>query len=212
VAGAKIVWLPGRDGRRHADDGPFPETADRVTHERDDRWITVLCAAVRPPTAVIRRGVADDILRRWTLQVLTNVGELSNGEVVMFGNGLEPGFLAEFRGEDHAGRAVRTADSIRRSLATVQRDVPPSERYGVASGLASAQVAELTLPSGQVRWMGRALPNALRLQEFAGPDQVFVTEQTRRALGDGFRTTRVGEVAGGHDWGTEAWSLAGMEA
>ena len=59
--------------------------------------------------------------------------------------------------------------------------------------------------------MGRALPNALRLQEFAGPGQIFVTEQTRRVLGAQVRATRVGEVAGGH-WATEAWSLAEMEA
>lgn len=204
MRGSEVIWLPGRGGRRH-DEEPLPTEAERVTHDQSEHWITVLCAAGRPPA--VRRGRADQILKRWTFLVLTNVGEASGQEVVLFGHPLEPAFLVEFRGEDHAERAVRTAEWMRRSLALLQERLPEPERYGVASGLASAKVVRLVLTSGPVRWLGGALSAAVRLQEFAGPGQVFLAEETRQALSGEFRVFPLGEIGAEHDWGRRAFCL-----
>ncbi|MBI4260178.1 MAG: hypothetical protein HY658_06390 [Actinobacteria bacterium] len=211
MPGSEVIWLPGRGGRHDEEhETPLPESGERVTHERVEHWVTVLCAAVRPPA--VRRRQAQDLLKQWSLQVLTNVGEVTRQEVVMYGHALEPAFLVELRGERHAELGVRTATWMRRVLALLLRDLGPQERYVLACGLASSSIVDMTLSSGSVRWLGPALSSAMRLQEFAGPGQILLSEETREALGGRIQVSPIGEVAAGHDWRRRAYALRDLLA
>jgi class 3 adenylate cyclase len=110
-------------------------------------------------------------------------------QVAVGGTATQPVVWAEFAGDAHAAAAVTAAAAVRDAL---DGDVRPS--IGINSGVVVDTTVGGAVPVAY-RAMGTLRMFAVRLQEFAGPGDVYAAEATAGALSPDMATfRRVGPV------------------
>jgi hypothetical protein len=185
----------------------FPDREDgpRTEATRHEQWMSLLVAELRGHEAVAsQHGTrAADLALRGAVATAVDAVRSFGGEAAVGGTTTRPVVWAEFTGDGHAAAAVTAAAAVQDALGG---DIRPGT--GINSGL----VVDTTL-AGSVpvayRAMGTLRMFAVRLQEFAGPGDVYAAEATVAAMSPGTaRFHPIGAVrtnAGGET--SEAYAL-----
>ncbi|MFL5799512.1 MAG: hypothetical protein ACJ77A_16460 [Actinomycetota bacterium] len=193
--------FPARDG------GPAWHPSRR---EHDVSLVVADLRGHEPLAARLGRPSADEAVRA---ALAAAIGALRShgGEGLSVGGGeSEPLVCAEFSRDDHALRAVAAGHDLRDA-------VHAAGEIDACVGVNTGAVVEATLP-GDVPMTYRAMATvrmfAVRLQEFAGPGQVFVSASTVARIDHRLARLRsIGPVrtnAGGET--TEAFALLELSA
>ena len=161
----------------------FPGRAGGATipGNRTTRRVTVLYTDIRGWTdAAERDGAADAraLLARAVDRAVDAIREGAPRDVTVGGGAAQPVLSATFEGDDHAERALRAAAAVRETVARAAQQ-PPA--FHACSGLNTGDIVEAEI-SGQVpvsfQAVGTVRMFASRLQEFAGPGQIFLSAST----------------------------------
>lgn len=189
----------------------FPEREDgpQVSGTRRERSLTLVVAELRGHAAIVERlgmpaAAAElDAAVAAAVQVLRSFG---GEQVAVGGRADQPVAWAEFGGDDHVAAAVGAAVALRESVDRVSDGIRAC--VGINSDRVVDTIVEGATPVAY-RAMGTLRMCAVRLQEFAGPGQIFASAATVAGLPPGAATFRsIGPVrtnAGGET--TEAYSL-----
>ena len=179
---------------------PLSETLSAPAAER--RLVTVLFADAKGSTELTER-IGDEEMYRVIQECVTRmqrVVESHDGTVTQFrGDGVMALFGAPIAIEDAAVRAVLAALEIQASLTAYGHDVkartgaPCPFRIGVNTGpVVVGRVGEETLVDYTA--IGDTANVAARLEQAAGPGEVFVSDTTWRAVRDFVECDEVGEL------------------
>ncbi|HXJ65651.1 MAG TPA: adenylate/guanylate cyclase domain-containing protein [Actinomycetota bacterium] len=211
-ASSKIIEFPVHRRGSLADTlSGFPERDDgpQWNGTRNERELTLVVAELRGYAAIAERhGVPSAAVEiASAVEAAVETLRARGGEqVAVGGRADQPVAWAEFAGEAHAEAAVAAAvalrDGVDRSADGIRACV------GLNSGHVVDTVVEGVTPVAY-RAMGTLRMFAVRLQEFAGPGQIFASASTVAALQTGTAGFRsIGPVrtnAGGET--AEAYSL-----
>jgi class 3 adenylate cyclase len=186
----------------------FPDREDGPPTEatRREQALSLVVAEMRGFAAVVSRlGVtaADAAVEAAVATAVDVLRSFGGEQVAVGGTSAQPVVWAEFGGDAHAATAVTAGASVRDAL---DGDVRPS--IGINSGLVVDTTVGGAVPVAY-RAMGTLRMFAVRLQEFAGPGDIYAAEATVSALSPNTATfRRVGPVrtnAGGET--SEAFAL-----
>jgi class 3 adenylate cyclase len=185
----KVVPLPILRGSSVADAlsgfAPQIEQNERVGR-RVEYAVTAIAVEIRG-WPEIAEGIGADAAERLRAQVLdeiTRAVESAGGsQVAVGGTQGSPVLTATFSCHRHATRALFAAHTARDIAA---RSLHPSmaARFHACIGVNSGTVTHTHVNGSglEFRSMGTVRMFAARLQEFAGPDQIFVSDSTLRAV------------------------------
>jgi class 3 adenylate cyclase len=197
----------------------FPAWAatDGDMARRSEYPVTMLFADVRGwATLAARVGVAE------TETTLGRVLELGAGalkafggeDVTVSGETDQPVISAGFSGTAHALRAIAAATELRDVVARAQLPALPGHRLEVCTGLNTGAIVETEVVAGArvaFRSVGTIRIFALRLQEFAGPGQIFLSTETYREVAGQVSVRSIGHVRTNGDGETqEAFCLTAV--
>ena len=163
-----------------------PEQAER-------RLVSVLFCDMVGSTELARRTDPEDlrqILRTYQDEIATVVASYGGHLAQYLGDGVMAYFGWPTAYEDQAERAVRAGLEIIARLKGFQAGSagPIRSRIAVASG--EVVVGDLSSAGRQEGAIAGATPNlAARLQQCAEPDQLVISEETRRLIGAAFEIT-----------------------
>jgi class 3 adenylate cyclase len=164
----------------------FPGRAgsEAMPGNRTKRQVTVLYTDIRGCKALAERvGVpaAGSLLE---LAVDRAVAAIRGGgprDVTVGGGTAQPVVSATFEGESHAERALRAAIAVREAVAKAEVPEAPGPGLQACSGLNSGDIVEAEISGGvpvSFQAVGTVRMFATRLQEFAGPGQIFLSAAT----------------------------------
>ena len=176
---------------------------------RRERGVTLAFSDVRGWSSIAARvGVAEAerLLTAMVDQAVAAFGTLGAAEITVGGDPTLPVIGARFEGPDHALRAVSAATLARERVARAQMPALPGHRLHVCTGINSGSFVEAELREGtkvSFQSVGTMRMFASRLQEFAGPGQIFVSNETRTALGADIRVRSIGQVRTNPDGETQ---------
>ncbi|HEY7281506.1 MAG TPA: hypothetical protein VID47_07935 [Actinomycetota bacterium] len=185
----------------------FPDREDGLPTEvrRREQPLSLLVAELRGHAAVASsRGseAADAATMRAVVRTVDVLRSAGGDQVAVGGTTEQPVVWAEFRGDGHAAAAVRAGAAARDIIGG---EIRPS--IGVNSGVVVDTTFGGTVPVAY-RAMGTLRMFAVRLQEFAGPGDVYAAETTVAGVPPGIASFRpVGPVrtnAGGETSGAYA--------
>jgi class 3 adenylate cyclase len=185
--------MPGRRTKRrvtvvHTDLRGWKDVAERVGQERA---VALLEHAVDRAVEAIRDGGPRDV----------TVG----------GGTAQPVLSATFEGDGHAERALRAASAVRDALADASLDGDADPRFHACSGLNTGDIVEAEVSGGvpvSFQAVGTVRMFATRLQEFAGPGQIFLSASTYAETLDTAKVRSIGPVRTNADGDTsEAFCL-----
>jgi class 3 adenylate cyclase len=189
----------------------FPERADGPAWRgsRREETISVLVADLRGHDKVAERhgGPAADADVAAALAAAVDVVRAAGGgNMAVGGSRTQPVLGAEFAGEGHAAAALTAAVRLREVVARVAAGL------SACAGVNTGSVAETTIGDATrvaFRAMGTLRMFAVRLQEFAGPGDVYVAASAVAALPRGTARFRsIGPVRTNADGETsEAYCL-----
>ena len=211
-ASSKIIEFPLHRRGSLADTlSGFPDREDgpQWNGTRNERDLTLVVAELRGHAAIAERhgmpAAAVEIAS--AIEAAVEILRARGGEqVAVGGRADQPVAWAEFAGEDHAQAAVAAAVALRDAVGRAAEGVRSC--IGLNSGRVVDAVVEGATPVAY-RAMGTLRMFAVRLQEFAGPGQIFASASTVAALRPGTAGFRsIGPVrtnAGGET--AEAYSL-----
>jgi len=214
----KVVQLPILKGSS-IDDAltGFAAQIEQNAHlgKRTEQAVTALAVEIRGWRKVSGL-IGDETAGRLRSQVLDRVVaavEKSGGsQLSIAGTAEAPVLTASFAGDDHAMRAVIAAHRVREMA---MRALHPSikERFHACIGLNSGTVSETRVNGSGLAFQasGTIRMFATRLQEFAGPDQIFLAESTYRAAPAALDVVAIGGVrTNGDGEQGDAYSLRGL--
>lgn len=215
TAESKIIEFPLHRRGSLADTlNGFPEREDGPdwNGSREERPMTLVVADLRGHAEIAARlgaPAADDQLVAAVAAAVGVLRSFDGERVAVGGSAGQPVVWGEFTRDGHAATAVTAAvalrDAVRRAAGDMQVCV------GIDSGLVVDTKIGGATPVAY-RAMGTLRMFAVRLQEFAGPGQVFVSAAVVAALAPGTATFRaIGPVrtnAGGET--SEAYSLISL--
>ncbi|MBI4260737.1 MAG: hypothetical protein HY658_09245 [Actinobacteria bacterium] len=179
--------------------------ADRAGHgewfgRRAERWVTVFFAELRGWHTITDRvgpEQAEEVLARVVNRALESLSETGAVDVTLGGEPMQPVISARFEGEGHAVAALRAALAVRHAAATAQFPALPGHQYQVCTGVNSGTIVDAHIGAESTmafQSVGTVETFAMRLQEFAGPGQIFLSEETCREAGGALRARSIGEV------------------
>jgi len=189
----------------------FPERDDGPAWNgtRSEQTLTLLVAELRGRSAIAERLgtlAAEDRLGAAVRAAVEALRAQGGEQVAIGGRTEQPVAWAEFTGDDHASRAVAAAIALRDAVQLAGEGIEAC--VGLNTGLVVDASVGGTTPVSY-RAMGTLRMFAVRLQEFAGPGQIFAAASTVAALPPATATFRsIGPVrtnAGGET--SEAYSL-----
>jgi class 3 adenylate cyclase len=166
------------------DDGPAWEASRR------EQSLSLVVADLRGHEVVATRlgGAVAAAEVRSALEAAIDVLRSSGGERIAVGGvDSQPVVSAEFSGSDHALHAVLVATELRDAVHGA------ADRIEACGGVNSGEVVEAALPGDHpvaYRSLATVRMFAVRLQEFAGPGQVFVSASTVAGIGPGLARYR----------------------
>lgn len=216
----KVVQLPILKGSSIDDAmAGFAPQMEQNEHlgRRTEHAESVLAAEIRGWAGVAGRIGPEPAgrLREQVLERAVEAVEAAGGEqVAVGGTPAGPVLTATFGGEQHAMRAAVAALRVRD---IVSRSVHPSfrERFHACIGVNSGtRIHTRVNGSGlEFRATGTVRMFATRLQEFAGPDQIFLARSTVSAAGPALEVAPIGPVrTNGDGQRDEAYFLRGVAA
>ena len=167
-------------------------------HEAERRLLTVMFCDLVGSTELSSRLDAEDLreLLRHYQQACTSVVAAYDGFVAQYlGDGIMVYFGYPKAREDAAERAVHAALDIVEAVKGLRENTPLQVRIGITTGAAvvgdvvgQGSLAQLHAASGQT-------PNlAARIHSLAEPQQVLISEATRKHVGGLFDYADIGEV------------------
>lgn len=186
----KVVPLPVLKGSTIGDAmNGFAAQIEQNEHlgTRVEEAATAVAVEIRGWEAVARR-IGADPAERLRSQVLDRALEALDAgggtHVAVGGSASIPVITATFAGEQHAMRGVVTAQRLRDLVA---RSLHPSisERFHACVGVNSGTVVHTRVNGTGLEFSAKGTVTmfATRLQEFAGPDQIFLSASTVQAVG-----------------------------
>lgn len=212
---SNVVAFPVR--RRGAGAASWTHRGDRL-RRRAERRATVLFAELRGwrvITGAIGRPEAEAGLARLVDRALETLLDFGAFDVTLDGQPLQPTVSATFDGPGHALGALHAADALRREVAAAQSPTPPRLQFQVCTGLHTGDIVHVELGEEDpvsFRSIGTLRSFAARLQEFAGPGQVFLSAATYEELPHHVSARSIGDVRmNGHGEKQEAFALTGFE-
>jgi class 3 adenylate cyclase len=158
--------------------GPATPEASR----REGR-VTVLEADIRGFARVadaVGRSDAERQLREVFDQALRAVTALGPRTVSAASEPTGPVISATFEGPDHCGRALEAATALRDAVDAMRSPRQPG--FEACAGIDSGDEVEASSPGIAFRSVGTVRMFAARLREFAGPGQVFLSDDARSEL------------------------------
>jgi class 3 adenylate cyclase len=132
--------------------------------------------------------------------------DASESEPVVSGAETRPVISATFEGDHHAARALSTAVAIRDSVEQVQPSPLPGTGLEACGGVNTGFVVDVEMDGDEpVSFLavGTLRSFAVRLMEFAGPGDVFVSDETRSEIAGGAIVRSIGEMRI-NEWGEKA--------
>jgi class 3 adenylate cyclase len=185
------------------------------THaRRSDRPASVLFVELRGWDALVKHlgeSVSTSLLERCVERACRLARDAGSEEAAVGGPEVRPVISVTFEGEHHAGRALSAAAAIRSSVEQVQPSPLPGTGLEACAGVNTGFVVEVRVKADEPASflaVGTLRSFAVRLQEFAGPGDVLLSEETRREVGDGAVVRSIGEMRI-NEWGerSEAFRL-----
>lgn len=162
------------------------------------RGTTLVLAELRGWWTVVDRlgpGRPEEVLAGCIEEGLHALASFGGLDVTLAGDPRQPVLAARFEGPEHTLRALQAATALRAAVAGAQEPAPPGEQLHACIGVSTGDVTETTLgPGVRVRSVGTIRLLAARLQEFAGPGQVFLCVDTFRRAAECLRVQPLGEV------------------
>jgi class 3 adenylate cyclase len=181
---------------------------NRPVH-RSDRAASVLFVELRGWEALhdhLGEVEAKDLLERCVDRACLIAREAGSPQVAVAAEQTRPVISATFEGERHAQQALSVAVSIRDSVEQVQPSPLPGSGLEACAGVNTGYVVEVRMDGDEPASflaMGTLRSFAVRLQEFAGHGDVFLSDSTRREIGDGAIVRSIGEMRI-NEWGENA--------
>jgi class 3 adenylate cyclase len=190
--------------------GPEGPLGRRVEHAT-----TVLVAGIRGWERVWERFGSDragGFLQQAVDRVLGAVEALGAADVAVGGDATQPIVTVAFSDADHALRGVVAAQAVRDAA---EHAPHPSveERFQACVGVNTGTVVDTHVNGAGIDFSasGTTRMFAVRLQEFAGPGQVFISESTYRSVPAPLDVFPIGDVRTSGDGETQqAFSLRGL--
>jgi class 3 adenylate cyclase len=110
---------------------------------------------------------------------------------------MQPILSCTFDGSGHALRALRAANAVRDEVARAQFPTPAGHQFQVCTGINTGEIVDADIGGGArmtFQSVGTIQTLAARLQEFAGPGQIFLSSETYRETIEAVRVLSIGEV------------------
>jgi class 3 adenylate cyclase len=176
------------------------EGAEGWFTERVERPVTSLFVELRGWRTIVDLAgptEAEDTLARVVRGALEALSELGARELTVGGEPMQPVLSCWFDGEGHGLRGLLAASAVRQAADAAQLSALPGHRFQACAGLSSGTVVDAEVGVGgdlRFRSVGTIRMFAARLQEFAGPGQVFLSRDTAEAAGPRARVRSIGEV------------------
>jgi len=151
---------------------------------RSARRVTVLFTEIRGWKQMADRGGAAAAGQVLTWAADAAVAAMRDGtptEVTVEGGSIQPTLWATFEGDDHAGRALRAAAAVRDVVSNARLPEVSGYRFQACSGVNTGEIVEAEVTGGvpvSFHAIGTVRMFASRLQEFAGPGQIFLAAST----------------------------------
>jgi class 3 adenylate cyclase len=216
----KVVQLPILRGSSVADAlSGFAPQIEQNEHvgRRVEHAVTAIAVEIRGWHEIAER-IGADAAKRSRVKVLDEITRAlesgGGGQVAVGGTPEGPLLTATFSGDRHATRALSAAQHARDIAA---RPLHPSmrERFHASIGVNSGTVTHTHVNGSglEFRSMGTVRMFATRLREFAGPDQIFFSASTLRAVPVRLNVVPIGPVrTNGDGERQEAYCLMGFGA
>ena len=188
------------------EDGPIGRRVEHAT--------TVIVAEIRGWASVWDRLGAERagaVLEGTVDRILDSFERFGADDVAVGGRSTQPVVTASFVETDHAIRAVAAAGA----LAEAARTAHPAkdERFHTCVGVNTGVVVSTHVNGSGIDFSARGTTRmfAVRLQEFAGPGQVFISAATYHAVPVALDVVPIGPVRTNGDGETqEAYLLRGL--
>ena len=183
--------------------------AHRTRVHRSERPASALFVELRGWDALVEHvgdAEARTLLERCVDRATQIARDGGSEEAIVSGPERRPVISATFEGERHATRALAAAVAIRDSVEQVQPSPLPGTGLEASGGVNTGFVVDVQLDEGEAASylaVGTLRSFAVRLMEFAGPGDVFVSDETRQEVGDGAVTRSIGEMRI-NEWGERA--------
>ena len=200
--GETLEGFPGRAG-----DPTLPGT-------RRERRVTMVFSELRGWNDVAGRAGADAagrLLGSAVERATAVMREFGPEEVKVGGTAKQPVVSATFEGADHADRAVRAAIALRAGVEGTRLAELADHGFRACSGINTGSLVSTELAGGvpvAFQAVGTVRMFASRLQEFAGPGQIFLAASTLEDADQRVRVRSIGPVRTNADGGaSEAYCL-----
>ena len=196
--------------------GGFPGRAGRdgLPGKRSARRVTVLYSEIRGWKQVAERAggkVAGQVLSSTLDAAVAALRETSPAEVTVESGSRQPTLWATYEGDNHALRALGAAVAIRDAVGSVRHPELAGHRFQVCSGVNTGDIVETEVTEGvpvSFHAIGTVRMFATRLQEFAGPGQIFLSVSTYSEADAAAKVRSIGPVRTNPDGDTaEAFCL-----
>jgi class 3 adenylate cyclase len=176
------------------------EGAEGWFTERAERPVTSLFVELRGWRTIVDVAgpiPAEEILARVVRRALEALSALGAVELTVGGEPMQPVLSCWFEGEDHGLRALLAASAVREAAEAEQVPALPGHRFQACAGLSSGTMVDAEIGGAgglRFRSVGIIRMFAARLQEFAGPGQVFLSRDTAAAAGPPAMVRSIGDV------------------
>ena len=145
-------------------------------------------------------------------RVLAAAESLGADEVSVGGESTQPAITASFSDHNHALRAITAAEAVR-DAAALPAHPSVVERFHACVGVNTGTIVDTHVNGAGIDFSasGTTRMFAVRLQEFAGPGQVFISEATYKAVPLALDVVPIGAVRTSGDGETqEAFLFRGL--
>jgi class 3 adenylate cyclase len=195
----------------------FAPQMDQNSHlgHRVASTVTLLAVELRGWEAVTERvceARAETLLEQTAERAAGALEALGARDVTISGTPHQPILNASFEGDEPAFRAVVAAQAAR-DVAAGRLHPSFDERFHACIGVSTGTVVATRVNGAGIEFQssGTLKLFAVRLQEFAGPDQIFVCDETYRSMAGHVDVVALGPVRASGDGETrEAYCLRGL--
>lgn len=194
-----------------------PEARDRHSHgvpQAERRQLTVMFCDLVGSTALSRRMDPEDLRQlvgEYHQAVMAAVRPVEGYVAQFLGDGVLVYFGFPHAHEDDSERAVHAALAVLQAVATLRtQDGMLRTRIGIATGPVVVGEVGAGSSAAEPAASGETPNLAARLQSCAEPDQIIVSDETRRLLGQTFDLAAMeGLSLKGFDGAIRAWRVVG---
>jgi class 3 adenylate cyclase len=197
--------FPGRSG----DDG--------IPGRRMTRRVTVIYVEVRGWKQVAERAggpATGELLASALDAAVMAAREGEPADITVGGSPTQPVLWATFDGDDHARRALKGVVAVRDAVAGARLPDLSGHRFQACAGVNTGDLVEAEVAGGvpvSFHAVGTVRMFATRLQEFAGPGQIFLSVSTYAEAVGAAKVRSIGPVRTNPDGDTsEAFCLTDL--